>query len=142
MLLDQQLVLLRSCWAPLLMLELAQDRLNFETVETPLSPACCRASSPPGGGDRGQRAAAPTPTAAALGLAAGGRVFALGRRGPNYQGLPFAKCRSLDITTKGTPTSKGTVLFNPGKGAGLGSGFFSAVPTLKQTLKSFQLGGV
>ncbi|XP_036127709.1 nuclear receptor subfamily 0 group B member 1 [Molossus molossus] len=32
--LDQQLVLVRSGWAPLLMLELAQDRVNFETVET------------------------------------------------------------------------------------------------------------
>ncbi|XP_054422395.1 nuclear receptor subfamily 0 group B member 1 [Pteronotus mesoamericanus] len=32
--LDQQLVLVRSGWAPLLMLELAQDRVNFETMET------------------------------------------------------------------------------------------------------------
>ncbi|KAI5131466.1 Nuclear Receptor Subfamily 0 Group B Member 1 [Manis pentadactyla] len=32
--LDQQLVLVSNCWLPLLMLEMAQDRLNFETVET------------------------------------------------------------------------------------------------------------
>ncbi|KAF6091131.1 nuclear receptor subfamily 0 group B member 1 [Phyllostomus discolor] len=32
--LDQQLVLVRSGWAPLLMLELAQDRVSFETMET------------------------------------------------------------------------------------------------------------
>ncbi|XP_063306251.1 nuclear receptor subfamily 0 group B member 1 [Pelobates fuscus] len=32
--LDDQLVLVRNCWAPLLVLGLAQDKVNFETVET------------------------------------------------------------------------------------------------------------
>nr|XP_060626111.1 nuclear receptor subfamily 0 group B member 1 [Anolis sagrei ordinatus] len=32
--LDEQLVLVRSCWAPLLALGLAQDRVHFETVES------------------------------------------------------------------------------------------------------------
>uniref|UniRef100_A0A8B9P9M3 Nuclear receptor subfamily 0 group B member 1 n=1 Tax=Apteryx owenii TaxID=8824 RepID=A0A8B9P9M3_APTOW len=32
--LDEQLVLVRSCWAPLLVLGLAQDRVHFETVES------------------------------------------------------------------------------------------------------------
>ncbi|KAM9319346.1 nuclear receptor subfamily 0 group B member 1 [Gastrophryne carolinensis] len=33
--LEDQLLLVRSCWAPLLVLGLAQDKVDFETVETP-----------------------------------------------------------------------------------------------------------
>ncbi|KAM4699386.1 nuclear receptor subfamily 0 group B member 1 [Discoglossus pictus] len=32
--LDDQLMLVRSCWAPLLVLGLAQDKVDFETIET------------------------------------------------------------------------------------------------------------
>ncbi|XP_005410188.1 PREDICTED: nuclear receptor subfamily 0 group B member 1 [Chinchilla lanigera] len=110
--LDQQLVLVRSCWAPLLMLELAQDRLHFDTVETsepsmlqrilttrrqeteghqpqPLSTLQLQLASPPGAGQ--------FPSAATVQAI---KSF-------------LAKCWSLEISTKEYAYLKGTVLFNP-----------------------------
>ncbi|XP_044091414.1 nuclear receptor subfamily 0 group B member 1 [Neovison vison] len=114
--LDQQLVLVRNCWASLLLLELAQDRLNFETVETsetsepsqlqkilttrrretggdeppPLPPRQPPLVSPPEAGR--------WPSAAEVQAI---KCF-------------LAKCWSLDISTKEYAYLKGTVLFNPG----------------------------
>ncbi|KFO21647.1 Nuclear receptor subfamily 0 group B member 1 [Fukomys damarensis] len=110
--LDQQLVLVRSSWAPLLMLELAQDHLNLETVETSepsilqrilttrrpepeghqpqlLSTLQPELVSPPGPGQ--------FPSAAAVEAI---KSF-------------LAKCWSLEISTKEYAYLKGTVLFNP-----------------------------
>ncbi|XP_062430127.1 nuclear receptor subfamily 0 group B member 1 [Rhea pennata] len=108
--LDEQLVLVRSCWAPLLVLGLAQDRVHFETVESaepsmlqriltnrrhgeqhpPRGPAPARQHQGPGGGPH---------------LPSAGEIQAI-------KGF-LAKCWSLDISTKEYAYLKGTVLFNP-----------------------------
>ncbi|XP_072471330.1 nuclear receptor subfamily 0 group B member 1 [Notamacropus eugenii] len=109
--LDEQLVLVRSCWAPLLVLGLAQDRVHFETVETsepsmlqrilttrrrdpdgPEPPLSSLSSSPP---------APPEPPALTDPL----QVQAI-------KGF-LTKCWSLDISTKEYAYLKGTLLFNP-----------------------------
>ncbi|XP_062040321.1 nuclear receptor subfamily 0 group B member 1 [Lepus europaeus] len=110
--LDQQLVLVRSCWAPLLMLELAQDRLHFETVETSEPSMLQRiltsrrqetAGNEPPPLSTLQSHLAPPPEARPLPSAA--EVQAI-------KGF-LAKCWSLDISTKEYAYLKGTVLFNP-----------------------------
>ncbi|XP_064329910.1 nuclear receptor subfamily 0 group B member 1 [Phalacrocorax carbo] len=108
--LDEQLLLVRSCWAPLLVLGLAQDRVHFETVESAepsmlqrilttrrlgeQPPAPCRPHHGPAGGGGG----GPYPPSA-------GEIQAI-------KGF-LAKCWSLDISTKEYAYLKGTVLFNP-----------------------------
>ncbi|NP_001157331.1 nuclear receptor subfamily 0 group B member 1 isoform X1 [Equus asinus] len=110
--LDQQLVLVRSCWAPLLMLELAQDRLNFETVETSEPSLLQRilttrrretvSDEPPPLPTLQPRLVSP-PEADHLLSAA--QIQAI-------KGF-LARCWSLDISTKEYAYLKGTVLFNP-----------------------------
>ncbi|XP_007108538.2 nuclear receptor subfamily 0 group B member 1 [Physeter macrocephalus] len=104
--LDQQLVLVRSCWAPLLMLELAQDRLNFETMETSepsLLQRILTTRRRETEGDEPQPHLVLPPEAKHLPLAS--EVQAI-------KGF-LAKCGSLDISTKEYAYLKGTVLFNP-----------------------------
>ncbi|NXF38308.1 NR0B1 protein, partial [Nyctibius bracteatus] len=110
--LEEQLLLVRSCWAPLLVLGLAQDRVHLETVESaepsmlqrilttrrrgeqppPRGPAPARPHHGPGGGGEPH-----LPTA--------GEIQAIKAF--------LAKCWSLDISTKEYAYLKGTVLFNP-----------------------------
>ncbi|KAM9259474.1 nuclear receptor subfamily 0 group B member 1 [Cariama cristata] len=110
--LEEQLLLVRSCWAPLLVLGLAQDRVHFETVESaepsmlqrilttrrqgeqspPRGPAPGRPHHGPGGGGGPH-------------LPSAGEIQAI-------KGF-LAKCWSLDISTKEYAYLKGTVLFNP-----------------------------
>ncbi|NXE10898.1 NR0B1 protein, partial [Lophotis ruficrista] len=114
--LEEQLLLVRSCWAPLLVLGLAQDRVHLETVESaepsmlqrilttrrqggqtpPRGPAPARPhhGHSPGPGPAG----GPHPPSA-------GEIQAI-------KGF-LAKCWSLDISTKEYAYLKGTVLFNP-----------------------------
>ncbi|NXG48608.1 NR0B1 protein, partial [Psilopogon haemacephalus] len=112
--LEEQLLLVRSCWAPLLVLGLAQDRVHFETVESaepsmlqrilttrrqgeqsqPRSPAPGRQHHGPGGGGGG---GSHLPSAAEI---------------QAIKGF-LSKCWSLDISTKEYAYLKGTVLFNP-----------------------------
>ncbi|EFB26642.1 hypothetical protein PANDA_005271, partial [Ailuropoda melanoleuca] len=110
--LDQQLVLVRNCWAPLLMLELAQDRLNFETVETSEPSLLQRilttrrretAGDEPPPLSPLQPPLAPPPEAGHLPSAA------------EVQAIKcfLVKCWSLGISTKEYAYLKGTVLFNP-----------------------------
>ncbi|XP_007954394.1 nuclear receptor subfamily 0 group B member 1 [Orycteropus afer afer] len=110
--LDQQLVLVRSCWAPLLLLELAQDRMHFETVETSEPSMLQRilttrrrdaAGDEPPLLPMSQPLLAPLQEARQLPSAA--EVQAI-------KGF-LAKCWSLDISTKEYAYLKGTVLFNP-----------------------------
>ncbi|CAI9180309.1 unnamed protein product [Rangifer tarandus platyrhynchus] len=110
--LDQQLVLLRSCWAPLLMLELAQDRLNFETVETSepsllQSVLATRRRETAGYEPPPQP---PLPPHSVLPLEA--EYLPSAAEVQTIKGF-LAKCWSLDITTKEYAYLKGTVLFNP-----------------------------
>ncbi|KAM6383922.1 nuclear receptor subfamily 0 group B member 1 [Alca torda] len=112
--LDEQVLLVRSSWAPLLVLGLAQDRVHFETVESaepsmlqrilttrrlgeqppPRGPAPGRPHHSPDGGDGGGPQ-----------LPSAGEIQAI-------KGF-LAKCWSLDISTKEYAYLKGTVLFNP-----------------------------
>ncbi|XP_066478138.1 nuclear receptor subfamily 0 group B member 1 [Tiliqua scincoides] len=116
--LDEQLVLVRSCWAPLLVLGLAQDRVHLETVETSEPSMLHRILTDKRRQHELQqqeeqqrrrlvllRRAAPEP--------------------PPEQGEPpsaaeiqavkgfLAKCWSLDISTKEYAYLKGTLLFDP-----------------------------
>ncbi|XP_008820948.1 nuclear receptor subfamily 0 group B member 1 [Nannospalax galili] len=112
--LDQQLVLVRSCWAPLLMLELAQDHLHFEMVEiTDPSVLQKMLTNRPQDNESQEGAGA------------------LATQQPDMESPPaedgqlpwaaaiqaiktfFFKCWSLNIDTKEYAYLKGTVLFNP-----------------------------
>ncbi|KAK2508196.1 hypothetical protein MC885_020668, partial [Smutsia gigantea] len=111
--LDQQLVLVRNCWPPLLMLEMAQDRLNFETIETSESRLLQRihttrrreseGDEPPPQPTLQTRLVSP-PESGLLPSAA--EVQAI-------KGF-LNKCWSLNISTKEYAYLKGIVLFNPG----------------------------
>ncbi|KAM9576439.1 nuclear receptor subfamily 0 group B member 1 [Trichechus inunguis] len=110
--LDQQLVLVRSCWAPLLLLELAQDRMHLETVETSEPSMLQRILTTrrretegdvPPSLPTSQPLLAPPPETRQLPSVA--EVQAI-------KGF-LAKCWSLDISTKEYAYLKGTVLFNP-----------------------------
>lgn len=103
---DDQLVLIRSGWAPLLVLGLAQDRVDFETTET-VEPSMLqriltgcpdRQSEAVGGQNRG------APGVSVVDIEA---IKAF-----------LKKCWSVDISTKEYAYLKGAVLFNPG-GSGL-----------------------
>ncbi|KAM9203205.1 nuclear receptor subfamily 0 group B member 1 [Mergus octosetaceus] len=100
--LDEQLVLVRSCWAPLLVLGLAQDRVHFETVESAEPSMLQRILTTRRQGEhtppRGPAPGRPHPPSA-------GDIQAI-------EGF-LAKCWSLDISTKEYAYLKGTVLFNP-----------------------------
>ncbi|XP_065482952.1 nuclear receptor subfamily 0 group B member 1 [Caloenas nicobarica] len=109
--LDEQLLLVRSCWAPLLVLGLAQDRVHLETVESAEPSMLQRIlttrrqgeQSPP----RGPAAGRPHHGSGGGGphLPSAGEIQAI-------KGF-LAKCWSLDISTKEYAYLKGTVLFNP-----------------------------
>ncbi|KAG9339454.1 hypothetical protein JZ751_023592 [Albula glossodonta] len=95
---EDQLVLVRSSWAPLLVLGMAQDRVDFETTETPepsmlqkiLTSGQERRGSPHEQRDQGVTLA-------------------------DIQGIKafLTKCWGLDISTKEYAYLKGAVLFNP-----------------------------
>ncbi|XP_071334432.1 nuclear receptor subfamily 0 group B member 1 [Trachinotus anak] len=99
---DDQLMLIRSGWAPLLVLGLAQDRVDFETTET-LEPSMLqriltgvpdRQSEAPGGQSGRGAAGVSVVDIEAI------RAF-------------LKKCWSVDISTKEYAYLKGAVLFNP-----------------------------
>ncbi|NXW83658.1 NR0B1 protein, partial [Alopecoenas beccarii] len=108
--LDEQLLLVRSCWAPLLVLGLAQDRVHLETVESAEPSMLQRIlttrrqgeQSPPRG---------PAPGRPHHGSGGGPHLPSAGQ----IQAIKgfLAKCWSLDISTKEYAYLKGTVLFNP-----------------------------
>ncbi|XP_058478502.1 nuclear receptor subfamily 0 group B member 1 [Solea solea] len=98
---DDQLVLIRNGWAPLLVLGLAQDRVDFETTETVepsmlqriLTGLTDRQSEPVAGQSRGAAGVSVVDIEAI-------RAF-------------LEKCWSVDISTKEYAYLKGAVLFNP-----------------------------
>ncbi|XP_075286090.1 nuclear receptor subfamily 0 group B member 1 [Opisthocomus hoazin] len=104
--LDEQLLLVRSCWAPLLVLGLAQDRVHLETVESAEPSMLQRILT-----TRRQGEQAPAPGRPHHGPAGGPRLPPAGEI-QAIQGF-LAKCWSLDISTKEYAYLKGTVLFNP-----------------------------
>ncbi|XP_042315318.1 nuclear receptor subfamily 0 group B member 1 [Sceloporus undulatus] len=101
--LEEQLLLVRSGWAPLLVLGLAQDRVPLETVEDPqpsmlqrlLTRKGHRQEEPPTPPNRASRPRLPSPE----------EIRAI-------QGF-LAKCWSLGISTKEYAYLKGAVLFDP-----------------------------
>ncbi|XP_035568137.1 nuclear receptor subfamily 0 group B member 1 isoform X2 [Canis lupus dingo] len=110
--LDQQLVLVRNSWAPLLLLELAQDRLNFETVETSEPSLLQRILTTRRRETAGDEPPPPTPQPPPLvPPREAGRL----PTAAEVQAIKcfLAKCWSLDISTKEYAYLKGTVLFNP-----------------------------
>lgn len=98
---DDQLLLIRSGWAPLLVLGLAQDRVDFDTAETVepsllqriLTGAPDRTGELPAGQSRGPAGVSVVDIEAI-------RAF-------------LKKCWSVDISTKEYAYLKGAVLFNP-----------------------------
>ncbi|RLW07874.1 hypothetical protein DV515_00003612 [Chloebia gouldiae] len=113
--LEEQLLLVRSCWAPLLLLGLAQERVHLETVESAEPSMLQRILTARQQGEQPPpRAPAPAP--------APGRP----QHGPHLPSAGdiqaikgfLAKCWSLDISTKEYAYLKGTVLFNPGEWPG------------------------
>ncbi|XP_061826545.2 nuclear receptor subfamily 0 group B member 1 [Nerophis lumbriciformis] len=105
---DEQVVLIRSGWAPLLVLGLAQDRVDFETTET-LEPSMLQRiltgeKSSPG------TAQSEAAVAAAAGQSRGGGVSVADIE--TIKGF-LKKCWSVDISTKEYAYLKGAVLFNP-----------------------------
>uniref|UniRef100_A0A8D0EBP6 Nuclear receptor subfamily 0 group B member 1 n=1 Tax=Salvator merianae TaxID=96440 RepID=A0A8D0EBP6_SALMN len=115
--LDEQLVLVRSCWAPLLVLGLAQDRVHFDTVETSEPSMLHRILT-------NKRAEAEEKQPSHFLLLQDGQESLEKTCGSDSPKLPsaeeiqaikgfLAKCWSLDISTKEYAYLKGTVLFNP-----------------------------
>lgn len=97
---DDQLALIRSGWAPLLVLGLAQDRVDFETTET-VEPSML------------QRILTGVPDRQSELLAGQSRA---GVSVVDIEAIKaFLKtCWSVDISTKEYAYLKGAVLFNPG----------------------------
>lgn len=100
---DDQLVLILSGWAPLLVLGLAQDRVDFETTET-VEPSML------------QRILTGLPDRQSDGLVGQSRGAA-GVSVVEIEAIKafLKKCWSVDISTKEYAYLKGAVLFNPGR---------------------------
>lgn len=100
---DDQLLLIRSGWAPLLVLGLAQDRVDFETTET-LEPSMLQRILT--GLPERQSDILPNQTRVAVGVSM-----------VDIEAIKafLSKCWSVDISTKEYAYLKGAVLFNPGK---------------------------
>ncbi|NP_001281120.1 nuclear receptor subfamily 0 group B member 1 [Cynoglossus semilaevis] len=98
---DDQLVLIRSGWAPLLVLGLAQDRVDFETTET-VEPSML------------QRILTGLPERHSEPVAGHGHG-AVGVSVVEIEAIKafLKKCWSVDISTKEYAYLKGAVLFNP-----------------------------
>uniref|UniRef100_A0A3Q1ETN2 Nuclear receptor subfamily 0 group B member 1 n=1 Tax=Acanthochromis polyacanthus TaxID=80966 RepID=A0A3Q1ETN2_9TELE len=98
---DDQLILIRSGWAPLLVLGLAQDRVDFETTET-VEPSML------------QRILTGLPDRQSD-LLAGQSRGAAGVSVVDIEAIRafLKKCWSVDISTKEYAYLKGAVLFNP-----------------------------
>ncbi|XP_033003111.1 nuclear receptor subfamily 0 group B member 1 [Lacerta agilis] len=132
--LDEQLVLVRSCWAPLLVLGLAQDRVHFETVETTEPSMLHRIlTDKRAEEERQQQQQQHRPrrqqqhhqvlllhktqeklAAATCGSSSSSSSPKLPSAGEIQAIKGFlGKCWSLDISTKEYAYLKGTVLFNP-----------------------------
>ncbi|XP_061580600.1 nuclear receptor subfamily 0 group B member 1 [Cololabis saira] len=103
----EQLTLIRSAWAPLLVLGLAQDRVDFETAET-VEPSMLQRilTGSRHGGDQSQSQSRGVSAAAAA--APGVSVH-------DIEAIKafLRKCWSVDISTKEYAYLKGAVLFNP-----------------------------
>ncbi|XP_036397142.1 nuclear receptor subfamily 0 group B member 1-like [Megalops cyprinoides] len=91
---EDQLLLVRSSWAPLLVLGMAQDRVDFETTETPEPSMLQRILT--SGQDRRDQSDQGVSLADIHGI----KAF-------------LTKCWGLDISTKEYAYLKGAVLFNP-----------------------------
>ena len=100
---DDQLMLIRSGWAPLLVLGLAQDRVDFETSET-VEPSML------------QRILTGLPDRQSE-LLAGQSRGAAGVSVVDIEAIKafLKRCWSVDISTKEYAYLKGAVLFNPGR---------------------------
>ncbi|XP_030743781.1 nuclear receptor subfamily 0 group B member 1 [Echinops telfairi] len=101
--LDQQLVLVRGCWAPLFLLELAQDHVHFETVEMAEPSLLQRILTSRRREPERPALLEPLPAAQQPPSSADVQVI---------NGF-LAKCWSLDISAKEYAYLKGIVLFNP-----------------------------
>ncbi|CAJ1079698.1 nuclear receptor subfamily 0 group B member 1 [Xyrichtys novacula] len=100
---DDQLMLIRSGWAPLLVLGLAQDRVDFETTET-VEPSMLQRILT---GVPDRQSEVPT--------TAGQSRGAVGVSVVDIEAIKafLKKCWSVDISTKEYAYLKGAVLFNP-----------------------------
>uniref|UniRef100_A0A3Q3LP55 Nuclear receptor subfamily 0 group B member 1 n=1 Tax=Labrus bergylta TaxID=56723 RepID=A0A3Q3LP55_9LABR len=99
---DDQLMLIRSGWAPLLVLGLAQDRVDFETTET-VEPSML------------QRILTGLPDRQSEEVPTGQSRGAAGVSVLDIEAIRafLKKCWSVDISTKEYAYLKGAVLFNP-----------------------------
>ncbi|KAG7267162.1 hypothetical protein CRUP_009417 [Coryphaenoides rupestris] len=100
-----QLALVRSGWAALLVLGLAQDRVDFETAESAAEPSLLQRILTAGAADGAAAAAEP-------GSGGGGRAEVCL---VDIQAIKafLRRCWSLDVSTKEYAYLKGAVLFNP-----------------------------
>ncbi|KAM6945673.1 nuclear receptor subfamily 0 group B member 1 [Aplochiton taeniatus] len=96
---EDQLKLVRNSWAPLLILGMAQDSVDFEITETP-APSLLQKILTNNGQDKQQTS---------NGFVDHGVSFT------DVQGIKtfLSKCRGLDISLKEYAYLKGAVLFNP-----------------------------
>ncbi|XP_077392575.1 nuclear receptor subfamily 0 group B member 1 [Festucalex cinctus] len=106
---DEQVVLIRSGWAPLLVLGLAQDRVDFETTET-VEPSMLQRILTGAPQSQRESAAAQVVTVAGQSQSGGAGVSLADIEA--IKGF-LKKCWSVDISTKEYAYLKGAVLFNP-----------------------------
>ncbi|XP_056416770.1 nuclear receptor subfamily 0 group B member 1 [Hyla sarda] len=112
--LADQLLLVRSCWAPLLVLGLAQDKVDFETVETSEPSMLQRILTDRHGAERKQNQDHQEALLHGNNLQQQQKVMHL----PTATEIRWIKeflekCWSLGISTKEYVYLKGIVLFNP-----------------------------
>lgn len=96
---EDQHVLVRSSWAPLLVLGMAQDSISFETTETPELSMLQRILT--SGPDKTENPSECSASGVSIVDVQGIKLF-------------LSKCWSLDISTKEYAYLKGAILFNPG----------------------------
>ncbi|XP_077155574.1 nuclear receptor subfamily 0 group B member 1 [Ranitomeya variabilis] len=112
--LADQLLLVRSCWAPLLVLGLAQDKVDFETVETSEPSMLQRILTNRQGAERKQHQEQQDSLPLGTSLQQQHKVMHL----PTATEIRWIKeflekCWSLGISNKEYAYLKGIVLFNP-----------------------------
>ncbi|XP_063813425.1 nuclear receptor subfamily 0 group B member 1 [Pseudophryne corroboree] len=112
--LDDQLLLVRRCWAPLLVLGLAQDKVDFETIETSEPSMLQRILTNRQGGERKLHQEHQHPETLRNNLEQQHRHTEL----PSATEIRWIKeflekCWNLAISTKEYAYLKGIVLFNP-----------------------------
>lgn len=119
------------------MLELAQDRLNFETVETS-EPSLLQSILATRRRETAGNESRPNPHCCRTRSCRWRPSICLGRRGPTIKGF-LAKCREPGYNYQGVRLPQGDRTLQPARAPASALAFLRSTDPGAQTLKSFQL---